>query len=43
MLSFVRKGALSLAVVSLLTSSVAAELFEKLRAVPEGETLDATK
>lgn len=36
MLSFVRRGALSLALVSLLTSSVAAEVFEKLRVVPEG-------
>ncbi|EYE90510.1 S53 family peptidase [Aspergillus ruber CBS 135680] len=36
MLSFVRRGALSLALVSLLTSSVAAEVFEKLHVVPEG-------
>lgn len=37
MLSFLRRGALSLAVVSLLASSVSAEVFEKLRSVPEGE------
>lgn len=35
--SLVNNGALSLAVLSLLTSSVAGEVFEKLSAVPKGE------
>jgi len=47
MLSFLLgRGAVSLTVISLLTSSVAGEVFEKLRAVPEGESAvitDASK
>lgn len=34
--SLLNRGALSLAVVSLLASSAAAEVFEKLAAIPEG-------
>ncbi|KAJ5640090.1 Peptidase S8/S53 subtilisin/kexin/sedolisin [Penicillium longicatenatum] len=36
MLSFLNRGALSLAAVSLLTSCASAEVFERLAAVPEG-------
>ena len=36
MFTLLGRGALSLAVLSLLTSSVAGEVLEKLRAVPEG-------
>jgi tripeptidyl-peptidase-1 len=37
--SLLNRGALSLAVVSLLTSTAAAEVFDKLAAVPEGNLL----
>jgi tripeptidyl-peptidase-1 len=37
MLSFFSRGALSLAVVSLLSASAAAEVFSKLASVPEGK------
>lgn len=36
MFTLLGRGALSLAVLSFFTSSVAGEVFEKLRAVPEG-------
>lgn len=36
MRSFIRSGALSLAALTLLSSSVAAEVFEKLSSVPNG-------
>ena len=38
MLSLLRRGVLSLAAVSLVVSSVSAEVFEKLRSVPDGVT-----
>lgn len=38
MLSLLRRGVLSLAAVSLVASSVSAEVFEKLRSVPDGVT-----
>lgn len=38
--SLLNRGALSLAVVSLLASTAAAEVFDKLAAVPEGKLLD---
>jgi tripeptidyl-peptidase-1 len=38
--SLLNRGALSLAVVSLLASTAAAEVFDKLAAVPEGKLLE---
>lgn len=40
MFAFLKQGALSLAVVSLLASTAAAEIFDKLAAVPEGKYPD---
>jgi len=37
--SFLNRGALSLVAVSLLASSAAAEVFERLSAVPQGMSL----
>jgi tripeptidyl-peptidase-1 len=40
MFASLKRGALSLAVVSLLASTAAAEIFDKLAAVPEGKYPD---
>ncbi|KAH8433741.1 S53 family peptidase [Aspergillus melleus] len=42
MRSFIRRGALSLAALTLLSSSVAAEVFEKLSSVPNGWVYSGT-